>query len=98
VALPPESSSGICTFRTGRFPAPSEALLVRESCCNPSGTEVVDTFRGLTIFCVRAGVGGECGWFRGRDAAPTSKDWERLLEVAVPLRGGSPLEVEDAQC
>jgi hypothetical protein len=102
VALPPsDGSSGICTFRTGRFPPPSEALFVREGGWNPSGAEDIedmDTLRGLAWDCARPGGPGDCVWVGGRAVAPTSIECARLLEVAVPLRGVSALEVEEAQC
>ena len=58
----------------------------------PSDAADVETLRGL---------GEECGGFGGLEAAPASIDCARtfeVAEVAVPLRGVSPLEVEDAQC
>lgn len=88
-----DSPSGICTFKMGRSRPPIEALFVREGGWNtPSEVAGVGMLRGLA---------GDCGGNGGREAAPTSIDCERTLEIAevvVPLRGVSPLEVEDAQC
>lgn len=102
VALPPsDGSSGICTFRAGRLPPPRDALFVREGGWKPSGAEDIedmDTLRGLAWPCWPGGPGDcVCGG-GGRAVAPTSIECERLLEVAVPLRGGSALEVEEFQC
>jgi hypothetical protein len=98
VALPPsESPSGICTFKTGRLPPPSDAELVLEGGVKPSGLEDWE----IRFLCVlaRTGCGGGGELFDLiRETAPTSTDCERLFEVGASPCVGSAFDVEDAQC
>lgn len=98
VADPPpsEGSSGICTFRTGRFPpALSCALFVRDGGVKFSGTEDMEDMEILRfLLCIWARLGGGGDEVFSRPIALVSTDCARLLSV----RAASVCDVELAQC
>ena len=103
VALPPsDGSSGICTFRRGRFaPAPDMLLFVLAGGAN-SDTDDDEIVRvllwaKLVFVFARGGGGGEGTAPFALDIAPRSTDCGRLAAVASE-REASAVEVEFTQC